>query len=166
MTNKKPVDRSTIIQSVTSPLGFFVLFLLVVEALLGILVINASEPERMITIVGMIVLLLITLVIVAFLAYSKPAGLWNWTGQAVEKIDPEAKPQQNDAQRHRQGKFTLVVFQSHGGGHGPGKALDVAAQHHADADFGNYPAEGRDHGETGDIPVCNGAKQLIFPEVL
>jgi hypothetical protein len=74
--------RLQIIESVKTELGFFVLTLLVAEALLATLVVNASGADRTIAIVGMLGLLFGAGVAVFFLAYRQPAPR---SGMAVER---------------------------------------------------------------------------------
>jgi hypothetical protein len=74
--------RLQIIESVKTELGFFVLTLLVAEALLATLVVNASGTDRTIAIVGMLGLLFGVGVAVFFLAYRQPPPR---SGTAVER---------------------------------------------------------------------------------
>jgi hypothetical protein len=74
--------RLQIIESVKTELGFFVLTLLVAEALLATLVVNASGTDRTIAIVGMLGLLFDVGVAVFFLAYRQPPPR---SGTAVER---------------------------------------------------------------------------------
>jgi hypothetical protein len=83
-TGDQGARRPQVIESVKTPLGFFVLSLLVVEALLATLVVNASGRDRTIAIVGMLVLLFGAGVAVLFLAYRRPDSL---SGTAVKGAD-------------------------------------------------------------------------------
>jgi hypothetical protein len=74
-TRKRATDRATIIQTVSTPLGFFVLVVLVVEALIGLLAglsTSADRPAIVNVMVGLIVMLT---AVVALLAYFRPEAL-------------------------------------------------------------------------------------------
>ena len=74
---EKPVlqNRAQIIETVQTPLGFFVLVVLVVEVILGI-VAGFSEPTaQTISIYGMLALIASLILIVSFLAYKRPEAL-------------------------------------------------------------------------------------------
>lgn len=74
-SSKDENDRINIIQTVKTPLGFFVLVVLVVEAIFGIIAATTSGDERMYIITFMFILIFSVVLIVAFLAYSKPLSL-------------------------------------------------------------------------------------------
>jgi hypothetical protein len=83
----KRIDkRFQLIESVKTPLAFFVLTLLVVEALLATLVVKASGADRTIAIVGMLALLFAIGAAVFLLAYRRPDSL---SGTAVERVGPK-----------------------------------------------------------------------------
>jgi hypothetical protein len=78
--NKKAAPRRTesranIIQTVQTPLGFFTLVVLAVEALLGTTAGLTGGPQRSIIIAAMILLIFTLVVIVALLAYHRPEAL-------------------------------------------------------------------------------------------
>jgi hypothetical protein len=66
-----PDNRLGLIQAVKTPLGFFVLVVLIVEAVLGGLA-SVSSSDRTLLIWGMLILLGSTIAIVAALAYLRP----------------------------------------------------------------------------------------------
>jgi hypothetical protein len=66
--------RADIIESVTTPLGFFVLVVLVVEAVIGALA-AYSPQDRGIIILYMIVILVLLIVVVSALAFFRPEAL-------------------------------------------------------------------------------------------
>jgi len=80
-------ERLQIIQSVKTPLAFFVLSVLVVEGLLATLLVSAEGTDKTIAIVGMLILLLGAGAAVFFLAYRKPTTL---TGSSAEQRVPDA----------------------------------------------------------------------------
>lgn len=65
-----------IIQAVKTPLGFFVLVVLIVEAILGGSAIFSSGPDRTYLVIGMISLLFLLVIIVAVMAYFRPSSLY------------------------------------------------------------------------------------------
>lgn len=68
-------NRAQIIETVQTPLGFFVLVVLVVEAILGI-VAGFSEPAaQTVTVYGMLALIASLILIVSILAYVRPEAL-------------------------------------------------------------------------------------------
>lgn len=75
-TNSKPqVDRVRIIETVQTPLGFFVLVVLVVEAILGMVAGLTDRANQVIVISGMLVIIGALIAIVGFLAYYRPEAL-------------------------------------------------------------------------------------------
>ena len=64
----------------------------------------------------------------------------------TENIDTKADTQKHDSQGDAQDKFSFVIFQRHGRGHGPGESFGVTPEHHADSHFCNDPPEGHDNG--------------------
>src|SRR5271166_917339 len=68
-------NRAAIIRAVKTPLGFFVLVVLAVEAIFGIASSFCLGPERSWLIVAMIALIFCLIGIVALLAYSRPEAL-------------------------------------------------------------------------------------------
>jgi hypothetical protein len=78
-------DRASIIQAVQTPLGFFVLALLVIEAIFGIVASLREGPDRTYLVIGMIGLLFSVIAIVAFLLYSgRGQALLARSGEAVK----------------------------------------------------------------------------------
>lgn len=73
--SKNGSSRVDIIGAVQTPLGFFVLVVLVVEAILGTVAALSASGERTIAIAGMLVLIAGLVAIVAFLAYARPEAL-------------------------------------------------------------------------------------------
>lgn len=67
--------RADLIQTVKTPLGFFVLTVLVAETVMGGLASFASAADRTLLIWGMLILLGITIALVGALAYVKPEVL-------------------------------------------------------------------------------------------
>jgi len=80
--------RINIIRAVQTPLGFFVLVVLIVEAMMGILAGISQSIDRTILIVGMLAIMLILIAIVAFLAYYRPEAL---VGVKPPLFDMEAR---------------------------------------------------------------------------
>jgi hypothetical protein len=80
MENRAPEvehPRVGIIQAVTTPLGFFVLAVLVIEVVLGGLSAITGNGDRSLLIWGMLILLGALILVVAFLAYFKPEVVQN-----------------------------------------------------------------------------------------
>lgn len=78
MENKSSSDRServSIIETVKTPLGFFTLAVLLVEAVLGITANLSEGTDRTYLIVSMIALIFLLVAIVAALAYFRPEAL-------------------------------------------------------------------------------------------
>lgn len=68
-------DRARIISTVQTPLGFFTLVVLVVEAILGIIAGLSDSPTQDIALYGMIALIAALVFVVAFMAYKRPEAL-------------------------------------------------------------------------------------------
>jgi hypothetical protein len=68
--NKEKVDRVSIINAVKNPLNFFVLVVLVIEALLGGLA--AQGPNQLTALYGMFFFLAVLIAVVVFFAYFRP----------------------------------------------------------------------------------------------
>lgn len=81
------LDRTQIIQAVQTPLGFFVLVVLVMEGILTILFIS-EEELRIFSFISMIVLIFSLVGLVAFLAYKRPEALFGkrYESNSKEKI--------------------------------------------------------------------------------
>jgi hypothetical protein len=71
--------RTSIIQSVRTPLGFFTLAVLITEVILGLLASKASGGDFTILVVSMVILMFVLVGIVAYLSFSKPYTLINDT---------------------------------------------------------------------------------------
>jgi hypothetical protein len=72
---RSETGRVSIIRTVQTPLGFFVLVVLVVEAMLGVIAGVSESPATTLTVAGMLVVLLALIGIVAYLAYHRPEAL-------------------------------------------------------------------------------------------
>ncbi len=79
--SKKP----DIITAVTTPLSFFTLVVLVVEALIGILIYRSELTNAFYLILGMLFLLFILVAVVAFISYKKPEAFFK-TSNTLEII--------------------------------------------------------------------------------
>lgn len=69
-------SRVSIINSVQTPLGFFVLVILIVEVILGITANFSSGEDRTYLIIGMIVLIFLLVILVTGLAIFRPSALY------------------------------------------------------------------------------------------
>ena len=102
MANRKTTEsaskRASLIRAVETPLGFFVLVVLVVEAIFGIASSFFPSPQRSWLIAAMIVLIFCLVGIVALLAYLRPEAL---RGQRVSdtQIAPNERSQGADGAR-------------------------------------------------------------------
>lgn len=67
---RSQTDRVSIIQSIQTPLGFFVLVVLVVEVVFGVVASLREGQDRTYLVIGMIALMFFVVAIVAFLLYS------------------------------------------------------------------------------------------------
>ena len=67
--------RADLIRTVQTPLGFFVLVVLVVEGILGVTASLSEGSARTYLVVGMIAVIVLLVGIVAFMAYRRPEGL-------------------------------------------------------------------------------------------
>jgi hypothetical protein len=70
-------SRASIISSVRTPLGFFVLVMLVVEAILGVVVGLSAGEDRTLAIKGMLIIIVALILVVAFMAVLRPGSLVN-----------------------------------------------------------------------------------------
>lgn len=70
--NKEKLDRANIIQSIETPIGFFTLVVLMVEAILALVLFNVSEADRTLIVRSMIAILFIVISVVSILAFTKP----------------------------------------------------------------------------------------------
>lgn len=78
--------RSDLIQTVTTPLAFFALVVLVIEALLGTLAAFETGFGGILTIIGMLVVIIGLIAIVAYFAYHRPEALFGLRHK--EEIEP------------------------------------------------------------------------------
>lgn len=79
-TQPKSHERVDIIGAVKTYLGFFVLVVLVVEAVLGALALNSQGPNQLVAMYGMLFVILLLVAIVSFFAYRKPHALLHTAG--------------------------------------------------------------------------------------
>jgi hypothetical protein len=84
-TTDKGWSRTAILQAVQTPLGFFVLVVLVFEAVIGVFAAFSDAAERARLIGYMVLLLLLLIAVVALLAYFRPEALRGDRPPAVEK---------------------------------------------------------------------------------
>ena len=75
-SNNSYLSKASLIQAVTTPLGFFALAVLVTEAILGIVAASSEGMQRTYIILGMIGTLILLIVIVAALAVRYPTALF------------------------------------------------------------------------------------------
>jgi len=68
--------RVNIIKTVTTPLGFFVLIVLVVEVIFGAVAGSSVGLAAAITVTGMLLVILSLIAVVTYLAYSRPEALF------------------------------------------------------------------------------------------
>lgn len=83
MGQEKPAKRLDLIKTVQTPLGFFVLVVLVVEALQGSVAHTGSAPNNTYALFGMIAILTLLIVIVALMALFRPEALHGDRKQAA-----------------------------------------------------------------------------------
>lgn len=74
-TKQKSTDRVGIINAVKSYLGFFVLIVLVVEAVLGAVALGTQGSNQLVALYGMLFIVVVLIVVVSFFAYLKPDAL-------------------------------------------------------------------------------------------
>ncbi len=72
---QKSSDRVEIISAVKTYLGFFVLIVLVVEAVLGALALKTEGENQLVALYGMLFVIVALIVVVSFFAYRKPEAL-------------------------------------------------------------------------------------------
>lgn len=94
-------ERTGIIRAVNTPLGFFALIVLVVEAIIGATTVlsKLSEPHQYICILLMITLLFLMIVIVACIAVTKPGALSPELGETELKARELERQRQLDTQK-------------------------------------------------------------------
>jgi hypothetical protein len=93
MTEQDRSSRANIIQTVQTPLGFFVLVVLVVEIILGVLASSSEGGERTYLVLGMLGLIFLLVIIVALLAAFRPGALQGTQPVVVAQAQPTPSPQ-------------------------------------------------------------------------
>lgn len=84
--SKRQVEtRASLITAVTTPLGFFVLAVLIVEAILGIIVGTLTGDERMYFVALMFGILIFVILVVALIAAFRPMSLYGKPTPARDK---------------------------------------------------------------------------------
>jgi hypothetical protein len=83
-------SRTSIIQSVKTPLGFFTLVVLITEVILGVLAQKASGGDFTILVISMIALMFVLVGIVAYMSFRKPDTLISETYPA--RNEPTSLP--------------------------------------------------------------------------
>lgn len=78
--------RTNVIRSVRTPLGFFALIALVVEAILGTMMNFTSGLDRTLLIVGMVVVIFLLIIIVAVMAWIRPYSLYGRTTDEARRV--------------------------------------------------------------------------------
>jgi hypothetical protein len=84
-------SKISIITTVKTPLGFFVLTVLIVEAILAATVTFGEGVDRTLLIVGMFALIFLLVVVVALLAYKRPYALVPQSERYTTSLDFEGK---------------------------------------------------------------------------
>jgi hypothetical protein len=85
LTEQDRSSRANIIQTVQTPLGFFVLVVLVVEIILGVLASSSEGSERTYLVLGMLGLIFLLVIIVALLAAFRPGALQGTPAPQAER---------------------------------------------------------------------------------
>lgn len=98
LDDKAASQRIDIIQGVRTPLGFFVLVVLVVEALLGITAGLSQGPDRTRLINGMLILIFLLVVIVTLLAFFRPEALGGKRPVDFSRADENLPPSERKAE--------------------------------------------------------------------
>lgn len=75
LLKQKSPDRVAIITAVKTYLGFFVLVVLVVEAVLGVLALNSQGQNQLVALYGMLFVIVALIAVVSFFAYRRPEAL-------------------------------------------------------------------------------------------
>jgi hypothetical protein len=81
---EKITDRVAIISAVRTYLGFFVLLVLVVEAVLGALALKTQGQNQLVALYGMLLIIGTLIIVVSFFAYRKPDALLRTIGSRQE----------------------------------------------------------------------------------
>ena len=90
MPNQNSEDRKSIIEAVRTPLGFFVLVILVIEAGMGGLALNPNIPLREFLIYSIVGILVLLIIIVTLIALFRPEALWGKRYNSLEEYFAEA----------------------------------------------------------------------------
>ena len=78
--------KAELIRAVKTPLGYFTLIVLVVEAIIGGIIPFTSGQDRTFLIIGMLVIILCLIIIVAFMAFFRPYTLYGLTAAEAQKV--------------------------------------------------------------------------------
>ena len=92
-------ERVGIIEAVRTPLGFFALIVLVIEAIFAVVAGIANGVDRTITIGGMLFVILALISIVAYFAYRRPEALAGKREEINFDIEPVLAPLRNEAEK-------------------------------------------------------------------
>lgn len=84
-------SRVSLIETVQTPLGFFVLVVLIVEVILGISANFSEGADRTYLIFGMLGLIFLLVLIVAGMALFRPAALYGQAGRSEERLTAYSK---------------------------------------------------------------------------
>lgn len=100
-------ERAGIIEAVRTPLGFFALVVLVIEAILAVVAGIGSGMDRTITISGMLCVIVGLILIVAYFAYHRPEALAGKREEVKIEIEPALAPLQNEIDKLQQENAAL-----------------------------------------------------------
>jgi hypothetical protein len=89
MAPEKLADRLTLIDAVKTPLGFFALVVLVVEAMLGGLALASTGEDRAFLIRAIPVILVALVILVAAMTILRPEALWGQRYHALTEAFAE-----------------------------------------------------------------------------
>ena len=95
--------KAELIRAVKTPLGYFTLIVLVVEAIIGGITPFTSGQDRTFLIIGMLVIILCLIIIVAFMAWFRAYALYGLTeaeAQKVKKVRAEIMVTPSDTKRY------------------------------------------------------------------
>ena len=92
MAEQNKSSRRSIIQTVQTPLGFFVLVVLIVEIILGVLASSSEGNDRTYMVVGMLGLMFVLVIIVGLLAAFRPYAL---LGRSATNVEVRIAPTYN-----------------------------------------------------------------------
>jgi hypothetical protein len=83
-------SRATLINTVQTPLGFFVLLVLIVEAILGIVAAFSTGNDKTYLIIGMLVLIFLLVFIVAGMAIFRPMSLYGMSAKSKDEKNSDS----------------------------------------------------------------------------